>query len=226
MGKKRDAPTQFFVATILVITVTAAIIFCTVALGSSTVNHPAEFWFVCSAVRDNSLSADALSGSTENAGGAGYILEYGGNFYVTVAMYYGENDAEKIKNSLKKRGMDCTVLKVTTGEYPIKSHLSKSDINLYEGNLNTLYSLSRMCYECANGVDSGQINQNGAQSVLVDVQNSIKRLQTLNKNNCFAAELKRLAAECESVKDGYVLSKNLRKLQIAIADTLINIELY
>ena len=47
-----------------------------------------------------------------------------------------------------------------------------------------------------------------------------------NQNNCFTNELKRLKALTEDAANGYIYSKDLRKLQIAILDTVININLF
>ena len=47
-----------------------------------------------------------------------------------------------------------------------------------------------------------------------------------NADNCFSGEIRRLIAECDNVNEGYVYSKDLRRLQIAIADSIINVKLY
>ena len=44
--------------------------------------------------------------------------------------------------------------------------------------------------------------------------------------NCFSSEIANLCAECEDVSHGYVFSYDVRRLQIAIIDSLVNIRLY
>ena len=46
-----------------------------------------------------------------------------------------------------------------------------------------------------------------------------------NPDNCFSEEIRRLIAECSDASEGYVYSKDLRRLQIAIADSVINVKL-
>ena len=219
-----DSP-HFFISVAVVITFTAAIIICSLAFGRAKINFASEFYFVCYSVEDNSISADAISDSVSNIGGAGYVLEYNGNYYVTVACYYSENDAERVRQSLMRRGLQCSVLAVETDKYSFKSGI-KSNENLFIGNLNTLHALSKLCYECANGLDTGAYNQAAAKAVLADVESGLNGLKNTNRDNCFSGEIRRLLAECGAAGKGYIYSKGMRKLQIAIADTVINIKLY
>ena len=62
--------------------------------------------------------------------------------------------------------------------------------------------------------------------MITDIRNALKGLLTANTDNCFSGEIRRLIAECDNVNEGYVYSKDLRRLQIAIADSIINVKLY
>ncbi len=220
MGNK-----AFAVSVAAVLAVTAAVIIFSVSFGGAELAFEYEYYFVCYAVRDNAVSADAISNSVSGYGGAGYVLEYGGNYYVTVACYYNENDAKTVKNSLLRRGLDCSVLKASASGYPINQSDLKRNRELFEGNLTTLNSLTELCYGCANGLDTGNISQNAAKNVLKNVKSGLEGLKKANPANCFTDEIDRLLAECEAAGNGYILSKNMRKLQIAIADCVININL-
>lgn len=201
---------------------TVAVILCTVCLGGNSIEFEAAFYFVCYAARDNAISAGAISGAVSNYGGAGYVLEYGGEYYVTVACYYEQNDAERIRQSLLRRGLNCNVLAIETGEYRVTA---AADGQLYVGNLNTLFALSKVCYQCANGLDTGEYGQSEAKSVIDDVKSGLNGLKYANADNLFSGEIRRLIAECDAASENYIYSKDLRKLQIAIADTIINIRL-
>ena len=216
----------FFISVTLVLTVTAAIIICAAALTGAEANYSAQYFFICYSSEDNSVSAGALSGTVGDLGGAGYVLGYGGEFYVTVACYYSEHDAERVQKALSARGENCFLLKVETGAYPLQSVGAKSRKSLFEGNLKTLGSLSALCYECANGLDTGEMGQSSARAVIGDVEKGLNGLKNANPDNCFTAELKRLGAVCSEAGGDMIYSKDLRKLQIAIIDTIINIELY
>lgn len=215
----------FLISVVIVLTVTVAIILSAVSCRRSKIHFKKEYYFVCYTVRDNAISADAISDTVSSFGGAGYVLEYDRNYYVIVACYYTDNEANRVKQNLLKRGLNCSVLSVETDDYPINS-LSPSKEQLYLGNLNTLHSLSELCYKCANGLDTGEYNQSSAKGVLNDIKNGLSGLKAANSENCFFSEIRRLIAECDVIGDDYIYSKDMRKLQIAIIDTIINIELY
>ena len=215
----------FVISVAAVLAASIIIIVCAFICGGAEMVFESDYFFVCYTVRDNALSADAISDTVSSYGGAGYILEYGGNYYVTVACYYSENEAKTVKNSLLRRGLNCTLLEVNTKEYPINPAGLKKYGKLYKGNMNTLYSLSKLCYECANGLDIGKINQTSAKSVIKNVESGLTALEKANPENCFTAPLKRILAECDAAGQGYILSKNMRKVQIAIVDCLINIDM-
>lgn len=217
--------TQFALSMIAVTAVTIAIIFSVFSCGAGKVNFEAEYFFVSYSEEDDAVSAGSISGAVTNLGGAGYILPYNGAFYVTVAAYYDEKDAEKIKFSLLKRGLQCEILKVETGEYPTNSNVSGNKKKLFEGNLNTLDSLSRMAYSCANGLDRGEFDQTAAKEVIKNISNGLAGLEKSNRDNCFSAEIERLSDILGDL-GGYIRSKDVRRLQVAILDTIINIKLY
>lgn len=221
---KKFLPFIISVAAVL----TASIIICISATSCSgeKISFKTSFYFVCYAVKDNSVSASSISGAVSSYGGAGYVLEHDGVFYVTVSCYYRETDALTVCESLKKRDMNCTVLTVKTDEYPLETTNAKNNSKLYLGNLNTLNTLSSLAYECANGLDTGAYNQTSAKTVIADIYSGLSGLLSANADNCFTNEIRRLTAICTDAGEGFVYSKDLRKLQIAIADTIINVKLY
>lgn len=226
MGTHYKKLSPFTISVVAVLAATVAIICGVISCSGSTICFVAEYYFVCYTVRDNALSADAISDTVKSYGGAGYVLEYNGNYYVTVACYYKETEANRVKQNLLKRGLNCSVLSIETDNYTIQSSLKNSNKNLYLGNLNTLYSISCICYECANGLDTGELGQSSAKSALANVKSSLNGLKNANIENCFYGELRRLIVECETISEGFIYSKDVRKLQIAIVDTIINIKLY
>lgn len=221
---KKFLPFIISVAAVLV----ATVLICVYAVSCSgeKLSFKTSFYFVCYAIKDNSVSASSISGAVSSYGGAGYILEHGGAYYVTVSCYYSEPDAQIVCESLKKRDMKCSILTVKTDEYALQTPNAKSNAKLYLGNLNTLNSLSSLAYECANAMDTGAYGQGKAKAVIADIQSGLDGLLNANAENCFTGEIRRLSAICTDAGEGYVYSKDLRKLQIAIADTIINVKLY
>ena len=217
--------TPFFVAVTAILAVTAII--CAFSFSCNTVEFTFEatFYFVCYKTEDNYLSASSISEAVSSYGGAGYILELDGEYYVTVSCYYSESDANTVCDSLARRELNCFVLKKETSGYSLPRS-SEKFAALYKGNLNTLTSLSTLSYACANRLDTGEYSQADAKRVLSDILKGLKSLENANAGNCFSNELRRLIIICEDAGNGIVYSKDLRKLQIAAIDTVINIQLY
>ncbi len=215
----------FFISVVIVITVTVAVCLFAVSC-SSSLDYSAEYYLVCLYVRDNALSADTLSGTAASYGGAGYVIGYKDKYYVTISCYYDETSANSVCDSLKRRDLGCIVLCAERDEFTLKSYSAKKNSALYLGNLNTLNDLSALAYECANKLDTGSCSQSAAKSVISDVGSGLKGLKKANPANCFTGQLDRLLSECADISGGYVYSKDLRRLQIAIVDCVLNIELY
>ena len=226
MGAEKLKITPFFLSIAFIFTATVAIVLMAVSCGGNVIVFEADYYFVCYSVEDNAVSADSISGAVSSYGGAGYILGYGDEYYVTVACYYDKDDAERVRSTLFRRGLECIVLKVETEEYALSAFNSKENKQKFLGNLNTLHTLSTLAYKCANGLDTGSYSQSAAKSVLADIKSGLNGLKNANSENCFTGEIRRLISECDSFGNGYIYSKDMRKLQIAIADTIINIKLY
>lgn len=217
--------TPFTVSVIAVLAATVLIIVSVAACNGEKLNFKTTFYFVCYAVEDNAISAGSISSAVSSYGGAGYVLEHKNKYYVTVSCYYEKRDAEAVCASLKHRLLECEVLKIETKEYSIPVS-ARSNAELYMGNLNTLFSLSDLAYGCANSLDTGAYGQNEAKSVILNIENAISGLLSSNADNCFTPHLRNLNSLCKEARGGYIFSKDLRKLQIAAADVLINIKLY
>lgn len=191
----------------------------------NTLDYSAKFYYVCYKSPTDAQSAASVSGAVHSYGGAGYIIENGGKYYVTVSCYYDEKDAHSICANLNNKGLPCLVI---TGEADKLSLPSSAEnkAESYKGVLNTMYSLSVMCYDLANGMDGGTHNQQAAKSLLAEVKTGLESLYRANKTNCFSGELSSLIAECDDASHGYVFSYDVRRLQIAITDSIIHVRLY
>ena len=222
---KKGINIQMFVVLSAVLLTTVIICFCAVTCSSGKLKFEKTYYFVYYRMSDNAISASSLSGAASSYGGAGYILSHNGNFYVTFSCYYRDNEAETVCSNLKKRDLECAVLKIATKEYKLQGRSANNNQNLYLGNLNTLSSLSSLAYECANGLDTGEYSQSSAKQILSSIMDSLKGLLKTNENNCFTQSIQSLIEECESVSGGFLLSKNMRYIQIAIIDKILHTEL-
>lgn len=215
---------QMIFALSLVLAATVIICFCAVTCSGGKLKFEKTYYFVYYRMSDNAISASSLSETASNYGGAGYILHYNDNYYVTFACYYKENEAKTVCSNLKGRNLDCKILKIEIKQFKLGNRNAKNKQKLYLGNLNTLDSLSTLAYECANGIDTGKYSQSKAKQLLSSIKDTLNGLLKTNENNCFTDSLRDLIDECGKA-GGYLLSKNMRYIQIAIIDTIMSTEL-
>jgi len=213
------------VAIVIIAVIMSVIVLCLVPFKPKRLNFEAVFYYVCHNSPQDATSVASVSGLVHSYGGAGYIVSCGGKNYVTVSCYYSESDAVTVCNSLKKKGLDCVVVKAEVDGKEIKGGAQKQS-KIYEGNLNTLLSLSKLCYNLANSLDRYEVNQTGAKSMLAEVEKSLDGLIAQNAGNCFTEELQSLKAECADVSYGYVFAYDVRRLQIAVCDSIVNVNIY
>ncbi|MDE6597447.1 MAG: hypothetical protein K2K60_02275 [Clostridia bacterium] len=216
----------FIIAVISAVAVTAVICIFVIANGGGKLTYKADYYYICYRIADNSVSASSLSETASSYGGAGYVITHDGNYYATVSCYYSENDADGVCSSLKRRGLDCSVLKISTDKFKLKTRSARKNAELYAGNLNTLNSLSLLAYECANALDLGNYNQSKAKDVASALKSGLNGLLRANENNCFTDRLENLVDICDDKCDGYIYSKDMRYIQIAVTDVIINAEIY
>ena len=215
-----------FVIAILAVIALASTIALILAMPScgNRLGFKVDFYYVCYETPTNSHSASSMSSVVHSYGGAGYVVESGGDYYVTVSCYYNEQDALSVSRALGAKGLECKVVKVTAGDYKLHSY----DVGAgekYLGNLNTMLSLSKMCYNLANSLDDGSCGQSSAKTVLGDVSTALSSLLRQNTSNCFARSLSYLVGECNDTAYGIILSRDVRRLQIVIIDEIVNINL-
>ena len=213
-----------FIGVAAAIAVMAVVLICSLSSCKTKLNFSATFYYVCYDSPTDAHSASSMSSVVQSYGGAGYVIHSGNKYYVTVSCYYSDGDADKVAAQLKHKGLGCRTVKVTADNFRLGGS-ARGKRDLYEGNLTTLLSLSKMCYELSNSLDNG-CQQTAAKAVLSDVKDGLNALSRANKNNCFSREIEGLIAECGDVSHGYVLSRDTRRLQIALTDSIANINIY
>ena len=204
---------------------TVIICFCAATCSGGKFKFEKTYYFVYYRMSDNAVSAGSLSQTASSYGGAGYVLYHNDKYYVTFSCYAKDEEATAVCSNLKRRDLECEVLKIEITEYKLQSRNAKRNQNLYLGNLNTLDSLSSLAYECANGLDTGEYSQEKAKGILATINDTLRGLLKNNENNCFTASIQSLIDECDRLSGGYLLSKNMRYIQIAILDKILHAEL-
>lgn len=207
------------------VTVTVVTVAVCVANSPRSLDFSRRYYYIYYKSQDDAYSASSISSTVQSYGGAGYVVKNGDKYYITVACYYDLQDAQSVCENLLRRGLDCGVLEVETGGFTLSSDSAKSNAERYAGNLNTLDELSLLCYETANFLDTGGYDQVKARGALDGVLSAFNGLLRENSANCFTDEINYLIAEWNDVTYGYIYSRDVRKLQIAITDCIVNIRL-
>ncbi|MCD7728294.1 MAG: hypothetical protein LUI60_00040, partial [Clostridia bacterium] len=93
-----------------------------------SIEKEVAFYFVYCYETTGEVTASAFSCTVDNYGGAGYILEYGGTYYVTAACYYSYDDALSVCENLNFRGINCGILSAQRSGYPLTTKNDQANI--------------------------------------------------------------------------------------------------
>lgn len=207
-------------AALLFVAAFAAVIVLTYALCSnfSDIDFSAKFYYVCYSCPSDAVSASSVSSLVYSCGGAGYTIESGGNYYAVVSCYYEKADAESVIYKLEAEGIKCGVLEISAQGYRIKG--SKADAKECENVMNTMLSLSKVCYNLANSLDKFDCDDKSARLVICDVRDLAEELNGVSA--CFYDDLTDITEFCDEIMSGYINSRDVRNLQIQFCDALAN----
>ena len=125
------------------------------------------FYYVCYDCPTDAVSASSISSLVESYGGAGYIICEDGEYYVTVACYYDEKDAQSVASTLAKKQLDCKVISAERESFTLSS-ARRRYAERHLSVLNLLLQTSYILYDLANAVDSLGCDQLQAKAVLGD----------------------------------------------------------
>ena len=221
---KKKLNLQMFLVLSAILATTLIICLSAVTCSGGKLKFEKTFYFVYYRSSDNAISASSLAQTASSYGGAGYVISHNDSFFITFSCYESEKEAKSVCSNLKRRDFDCAVLKLEVKELKLQNRNAKKNQKLYLGNLNTFASLSAIAYECANGLDTGGYSQGKAKQILATITETLNGLLKSNENNCFTQSIKSLIDECEGF-GGYLYSKNMRYIQISLADKILHAEL-
>lgn len=189
-------------------------------MGFYNIVLPTEYFFVCYKSGDDAQSVGIVSSTVQNYGGAGYTLYLYGEYVSAVACYYSVEDAEKVSAAFFDNGIECAVYGVQVDEYALALRY-RDDACRIEGALKTFCQLASIYYSLANAIDGGVIDGGSACAIMEDAD---AVLSDLEKTDIvpLADAAANVARHTENIGD-IVCSWQLRLLQIAVVDNLMNI---
>jgi len=214
-GKTIAVISVLFVAAFAAIIVLA----CALCPNYAYVAFNTKFYYLCYDCPSDAVSASSVSSLVYSQGGAGYVVESGGRYYSVVSCYYSEADAESVNKKLNGDGILCEVLEVSAGGYKVEG--GKAEAKICAGALNEMLSLSKVCYELANSLDKYECDQRNALSVMENVRDLAVDLKE-ERGGYFAEKLTKIVEYCEEIISGYVISRDVRYVQVQFCDAIVN----
>lgn len=197
------------------------IVFFACSCGGKRLTFNASFYFVCYKTQDDAHSASSVSSAVQSLGGAGYIISCEGKYYITFACYYQKEEAQSVCSSLKDSGLECTVLDIEVNGYDLSDGNAQSAEEIY-GCLNTLCQTAEIMYETANSLDKGRINQQSARELVAAAVLPLRALAKSSFSSPIRADLDYILSKADELSVGFVYARDVRALQIALCDCVIN----
>lgn len=119
-------------------------------------------------------------------GGAGYVYNTNGLYYLLASAYENENDAIKVKENLENQQLTSEVLKIEISEISIDLSLNGSEKSALNGALNSFKTTYKTLYDISISLDT-QVKTLPESKLLVSnyvtaLSNVQKEFDTLFKN--------------------------------------------
>lgn len=191
---------------------------------SVRVNAEREYYFL---VRDcEDTTASAVAGQVYLSGGAGYLLETGGESCVVLAGYFRIEDAERVKSTMEENEISARVLTLRMEDFFLEGEAAEQKEQV-EGNLETVETCARILYDTANGLERTSLSQEEARSAVRGVTKSLKGLRGQNSAALFSrwnAELSAAERRGAEICEGILFAKDLRYLQVQLLMAVLSAE--
>ena len=105
-----------------------------------------------------SETSDGLKEEKQNLqtqNGAGFILEFDGNFHCIASVYENKNDAQKVQENLKSTGTESEILTITLSAISVEGNFSTDEKNVLSSCLKANFETYKKLYDVAISLDSG-----------------------------------------------------------------------
>lgn len=196
-----------------------------VAAAPSCVSRAAfsvRYHFVCYKSADDAHTAASVSSVVQSHGGAGYIVKTGDDYRVAAGCYYSAEDARKVCSALSDSGLACDAVEAGVDGYDLPRDLAPhADAVL--GAIRTLDQLGRIFYGAANGLDGGTMTADAALSLIADARSAAAAVAAGQRENALGEEAAYLVALMDDIGSARVTAREVRALQVAVCDAVLNV---
>ncbi len=193
----------------------AAAFACVLAACGGEIRRRVRFYVVC---------ADAGPAAVMAAGGAGYELCWRGNNYIAAACFPFVGDAENYAAGMSARGIECSVRECERISFSLTTYHASQNAAEYENAIDLL------CSACADigGIAACMESGGDAAEARAGLAKTTDAFVAMlgGAGDCFTAPLAKLsylASDC--AYSDVLLAREVRFLQLAVADVLLNITL-
>lgn len=150
-------------------------------------------------------------------GGAGYLLENGGEEYVVVSVFSERESAETVQNRLTESGKKTSILNRGAGNLYFKGR-EKKKAKVYVSGLKLLKSYILLLEDCIGKLENG-MTQQACKRILQTLKKQFDHAQNIYAEYASFCKVCEISAqELEDICEGTVYLKDLRYLLCYQAD--------
>ena len=178
------------------------------------VSLPQKYWLLSRDCKDT--TASAIIGESYVSGGAGYLVETGGNQSVALACYYAETTARSVQEVMTGKGVETRVTEICPEDVELNGGAA-AHAGRIAANADTADTCTRILYDAANGLERTEVSQEEARTAVRGVVKSLKGLAAENKGRLYErwnAELARICRKGTELSEGILFARDLRYLQV------------
>ncbi len=226
---KRGGNTFTFLAVIAVFLFTVILfvcVFCWYGRAYARVSLNKSYYFLVRSCEDT--TASAVAGQIYFAGGAGYLLQYGGENAVVLACYFRQTDAEYVLEVMAGKGLDVRLLELKSDDFTLGGSKAAYRDKIV-ANAGTVETSAKILYETANALERTDISQEEARAAVRGVVNSLKGLRSENAESLFESwnfALSGAERRGTEIAEGILFAKDLRYLQTQLCMLIIRAKDY
>lgn len=156
-------------------------------------------------------------------GGAGYSFLHDGTYYVALASYRTENEANNVRASLKQKGRQTKILPLTVDSFYFTTRAQKEEKQNIEDCVNTLLQCVDLLYNTANGVDTAQYTQEDSRAIVAELKTvlgALREKDTLRTEEILVSAIN----QCRGIISGTVYAKDIRYLQLFLSEKIYDLQ--
>ncbi|MDD3396977.1 MAG: hypothetical protein PHR96_00300 [Clostridia bacterium] len=128
-------------------------------------------------LHQSSIKSSALEQATvvKKIGGAGYVWESEGVFYVIASAYIEENDATKVKENLIESGYTAEILKIDFCEISIGRNYSAEELSALSSALNLFKNTYKNLYDISISLDTLILTETQCRLEIANIQSDVSK---------------------------------------------------